>query len=129
LTGATGIFAGRTHIGDILGGAGVLNTAQNLPIFTLPGLSFITLGGVNLSGGMAGLTVVGGMNIVGNLLPFASALWIFTAPPLDFSHDEQGPIQLEFRAFNNRFATPDGGTTVALMGLGLLALGAVRRFV
>jgi len=126
---ATGIFAGHVHAGEILQGTGILNTVNNLPIFTLPGLTFITQNGVLLSGGMAGFSVSADVNILGLTLPFNSAILFFFAPALDPTQDVTGPIAFEFRAFNNRFATPDGGSTVALMGLGLVALGIVRRYV
>jgi VPDSG-CTERM motif len=125
---STGIFAGHVHAGEILQGAGILNTVNNLPIFTLPGLTFITQNGVLLSGGMAGFSVSADVNILGLTLPFNSAILFFSAPALDPTQDVTGPIAFEFRAFNNRFATPDGGTTVALMGLSLIALGVVRRY-
>ena len=77
----TGIFGGHVHAGDILQGAGALNTVHNLPLFSLGGLQFVTSdAGVSINGPDSGRLVSADMAIVG-LDGFTSALWSFTAPP------------------------------------------------
>lgn len=125
VSSATGIFKGHVFNGELLKGAGALNTVDNLPLFSLNGLQFITKNGVLLAGGMAGFDVTADMDIVG-LSGFTSALWHFVAPPFDFNEDITGAISLEFRAFTP-VSLPDGGSTVALMGLGLIAMFFVQR--
>jgi hypothetical protein len=119
----SGIFSGHVSVGEILGGAGILNTVSSLPLFSLNGLQFVTFSGVELTGGMAGLSVYGNMNIIGLNETFNSALWAFDAPPLDFGGDITGPITLQFRAFS----LPDHGSTVMLMGLGLVGVLFLQR--
>jgi len=126
VSSATGIFEGHVFTGELLEGAGALNTVSNLPLFTLNGLQFITENGVLLSGGTAGLNVSADMDITG-LSGFTSALWRFVAPPFDPTQDLTGAITLEFRALTP-VNLPDGGSTVALMGLGLIAVFFVQKW-
>jgi VPDSG-CTERM motif len=122
----TGIFESQVSVGDILGGAGILNTVNNLPLFTLPGLQFVTLGGVALNGGLAGLLVVADMNIIGLNEDFFSAVWLFNAPSFDFNEDTTGPITLQLRAFSE-VTVPDTGSTLALMSIALVGIFFLRQ--
>jgi hypothetical protein len=125
VTSVSGIFGDYISIGDILGGAGILN-AVNGPTFTLSGLTFLAPLGVSVAGAgsVNAFVVIQGMQLPSN---FTSALWFFDAPgAFTDDHDYTGPITLEIRAFN-RVPTPDGGSTVMLMGLGLVGVFVLRR--
>jgi len=127
---SSGIFSGHVHAGDILQGAGALNTVHNLPLFSLGGLQFVTSdAGVSINGPDSGRLVSADVTIVG-LDGFTSALWSFTAPPYDISNfpeDITGPIELRFSAFFDNGHVPDTGNTLTLLGFATSGLLLIRR--
>lgn len=128
VSSVTGIFGGHVSGGQLLEGAGALNTESNLPLFSLNGLQFITTN-VIISGSDSGRLVEAAMLIVG-LEGFTFADWNFVAPPYDignFHEDITGPTALQFRAFFDNHHVPESGSTIVLMGLGLIAVFFVQR--
>jgi hypothetical protein len=125
VSNVSGIFSGHVSTGDILGGAGVLN-AVNGPIFTLPGLTFLTPLGVNISGTnlVSADTIILGLQLPPD---FTFAIWMFEAPgALDSDHDITGPISFSVRAFNPVFV-PDGGNTALIYGCALTGIFFLLR--
>src|SRR5262245_33292695 len=78
VTNVSGIFEGHVFDGDILGGAGVLNTV-NGPTFTLGGLQFATPWGVGIAGAgfVNALTQISGLQLPPD---FTFAMWLFDLP-------------------------------------------------
>ena len=87
---------------------------------------------VGVYGPDSGRLVVGYTELTGNGYQFDlnHSLWIFSAPPYDIAislQTSQAGFTLEWRVFNDVFNTPEGGSTIALMGLAMLGLFVIRK--
>ena len=126
-----GIFTPYIHAGQTVAGQELWSAGHSPPLFSIGGYTVITEPlMVNINGPDSGRYVFGWSEINGNgyhLSPDFS-FWTFFAPPYDisdFHEDVTGPIQLQFVAID----APDTGSTLALMGIGLLGMFVfARRF-
>jgi hypothetical protein len=135
VTIANGIFSPFIHAGQSVTGQTLWVQGHTPPLFTIGGFDMITaLDQIVINGSDLGGRFVGGWSyLTGNGYEFDPnfSLWTFYAPPYDISNfheDITGPITLKFWAYNDvDNAVPDSGSTLALMGFGLLGLFVVGR--
>jgi len=125
----TGIFSPFVQNGDILSGSTALWTLSPGPVWTIGGFTLTTTSESIANGPDSARFSWGILDMTGNAYNQRNDYvhWEFNAPPYDishFDHDITGPISL---LINVRLNVPDGGSTVSLLGLGLLGLAACWR--
>lgn len=85
----------------------------------LPGISCIGNGGTLIGGGLVAGVGPGYSSFDQDFFTPVSSAWVFK----DIAHQPGGHLT----AFRQSFHVPDGGSAMTLLGLGLLALGSIRR--
>jgi hypothetical protein len=126
----TGIFSPFVQNGNILSGSTALWTLPSgAPVWTIGGFTLTTTFELIGNGPDSGRFSFGVLDMTGNGYKQRNDYvhWEFLAPPYDishFDHDITGPISL---LINVRLNVPDGGSTVSLLGFGLLGLAVCWR--
>lgn len=149
---ATGIFGSYVAAGDVLtmntpfmyvsGGSTPIvipfvgtffgSLAQPME-WSIDGFTINTLWDVITGADFAGRYCLGLTNLSGNGFDpssyglGATSQWDFTAPPYNTVANTSGPIDLQIRVQYDDGHVPDGGSTAALLGLGIVGMGALRR--
>ena len=123
----TGIFSPFVQNGDILSGSTALWTLLPGPVWTIGGFTLTTTFELIGNGPDSDRFSFGELDMTGNGYNQRNDYvhWEFDAPPYDisqFDHDITGPISLLINV-----NVPDGGSTVSLLGFGLLGLAACWR--
>ena len=126
----TGIFSPFVQNGNILSGSIALWTLPSGgPVWTIGGFTLTTTFELIGNGPDSARFSFGMLDMTGNGYNQGNDYvhWEFFAPPYDISHFDHnitGPISLLIKV---GFNVPDGGSTVSLLGFGLLGLAACSR--
>ena len=126
----TGIFSPFVQNGNILSGSTALwALPSGGPVWTIGGFTLTTTFELIGNGPDSARFSFGILDMTGNGYNQGNDYvhWEFFAPPYDISHFDHnitGPISLLIKVGIN---VPDGGSTVSLLGFGLLGLAACWR--
>ena len=116
--GAGGSFAGLDNQTAIFANPWVFGSGAPA-LWTVGGFTFNLISSTVISRGTDFLLVSGTGYITGNGLDPSSASWLFSI--------QEAPAGLVFSWSGGSEAIPDGGTTVALLGLALAGIEGTRR--
>ena len=129
----TGIFSPFVQNGNILSGSTALwALPSGGPVWTIGGFTLTTTFELIGNGPDSARFSFGMLDMTGNGYNQGNDYvhWEFIAPPYDISHFDHnitGPISLLIKVGFDNGHVPDGGSTVSLLGFGLLGLAACWR--